>query len=562
MCAAIAAARQGATVVLMHDRPVLGGNASSEIRMWVCGACGENNRETGIIEEIMLENLYRNPRRNYSIWDSILYEKVRFEPNITLLLNCSCYDAVMAGEDRIAAVLGWQLTTQTWHTVEAALYADCSGDSVLAPLTGAEYRIGREARSEFGEDIEPGKADSKTMGMSCLIQAREEDRPQPFTPPAWANIYRADDELPYRGHTVPDSNFWWIELGGEQDSIHDTEIIRDKLLKGAFGVWDHIKNHGDHGAANWALEWVGFLPGKRESRRYLGDHLLTQNDVRSEVRLDDIVAYGGWPMDDHDPAGVEGKGVPTVFHGAPSPYGIPYRCLYSGRIANLFFAGRNISVTHAALSSTRVMATCAVIGQAVGTAAALAVREGVSPRDVYERQIGELQQALMEDDCYLPWQVREVNALTRRGHLTASEGQPDRLRNGEDRPTQGADNGWTCALGEGWVQYAFDAPEHIRVLRFILDSDLTRDGKQSCHKNVCCSFPLHAEPRSLPATLVRAFRVDALGGDGEWTAVVRVDNNYQRLARFAVDIRAAAIRFVPEATWGADRAHLFSWDVA
>jgi len=132
MCAAIAAARHGAKVVLMHDRPVLGGNASSEIRMWVCGARGANNRETGIIEEIMLENLHRNPSQNYSMWDALLYEKVRFEPNITLLLNCSCTDAAMAG-DRIRTVTGWQLTTQKWHTVEANLFADLTASSRRCP---------------------------------------------------------------------------------------------------------------------------------------------------------------------------------------------------------------------------------------------------------------------------------------------------------------------------------------------------------------------------------------------------------------------------------------------
>jgi len=438
MCAAIAAARHGAGVVLMHDRPVLGGNASSEIRMWVCGARGPNNRETGILEEIMLDNLRRNPRRNYSIWDALLYEKVRFEPNITLLLNCSCLDAAMEG-NHIRTVTGWQLTTQTWHTVEADLFADCSGDSVLAPLTGADYRIGREARREFGEDIEPVEADRKTMGMSCLIQARETDRPQTFIPPDWAHSYPSDDDLSHRDHSVAGNNFWWIELGGEQDSIHDTETIRDELLKEAFGIWDHIKNHGDHGAENWALEWVGFLPGKRESRRYLGDYLLTQNDLRGEGRFNDIVAYGGWPMDDHHPAGLRWKGEPTIFHNVPSPYGIPYRCLYSRNVDNLFFAGRNISVTHAGLSSTRVIATCAIVGQAVGAAASLAVRDGLSPRGVYERRIGELKQTLMDDDCYLPWNVRELPELTKRADLTAAEGDPEPLRNGVDRPVGDTD---------------------------------------------------------------------------------------------------------------------------
>ena len=142
-----------------------------------------------------------------------------------------------------------------------------------------------------------------------------------------------DADLPHRGHDILKTNYWWIELGGEQDSIHDTEELRDELLKIAFGVWDHIKNHGDHGADNWALDWVGFLPGKRESRRYVGDHVLTQNDVRAEGRFDDLVAYGGWTMDDHHPGGMHWPGKPTIFHPAPSPFGIPYRCLYSRNVA-------------------------------------------------------------------------------------------------------------------------------------------------------------------------------------------------------------------------------------
>ncbi|MBQ2277563.1 MAG: FAD-dependent oxidoreductase, partial [Clostridia bacterium] len=140
MCAAIAAARGGSKVVIMQDRPMFGGNASSEIRMWVCGSDGENNRETGIIEEIQLESLYRNPDKIYGIWDGLLYGKIREEENITYLLNCSCCDAVTEN-GVIQSITGWQTTTQKWHRVEAKYFADCSGDSILAPLTGAEYRV-------------------------------------------------------------------------------------------------------------------------------------------------------------------------------------------------------------------------------------------------------------------------------------------------------------------------------------------------------------------------------------------------------------------------------------
>jgi hypothetical protein len=555
MCAAIAAARRGAKVALMQDRPVLGGNASSEIRMWICGARGPNNRETGLIEEIALESRYRNPLRNYSLWDSILYEKVRLEPNITLLLNCSCNRAEAQG-DHIASVTGWQTTSESWHTVQADLFADCSGDSILAPLSGAECRMGREARREHDEDIEPEEADAKTMGMSLLIQARETDGPQTFVPPSWAYTYASDADLPHRGHDLLKTNYWWIEVGGEQHSIHDTEELRDELLKIALGVWDHIKNQGDHGAENWVLDWMGFLPGKRESRRYVGDHVLTQNDVRAEGRFHDLVAYGGWPMDDHHPGGIDWPGEPTVFHPAPSPFGIPYRCLYSRNVANLFCAGRNISATHAALSSTRVMATCATLGQAVGTAAALAVEANLTPRGVYESRIRELQQALMEDDCYLPWHARTVPAPSRAGKLTASVGDPEPLRSGLDRPTADSDNGWRGDIG-AWVEYAWDEPVHVNGLRLVFDSDLNRP-----EHNMACRYTLGGKPVGVPRTMVRSFRIEARDARGALYAVARIENNYQRLVRLAVDVETAALRLVPEATWGCDEAHVFAWDVA
>jgi hypothetical protein len=555
MCAAIAAARRGSRVALVHDRPVWGGNASSEVRMWVCGAHGDNNRETGILEEILLENRWRNPMRNYTLWDSILYEKVRFEANILPLLNCSVNALEMDGS-RIHSVTGWQLTTQTWHTIQAGLFIDCSGDSILAPLSGAEFRMGREASGEFNEDIEPEAADLKTMGMSCLIQAREMGSAQPFIPPAWANVYASDDDLPYREHSLPRSNFWWIELGGEQDAIRDTESVRDELLKAAFGVWDHIKNRGEHGAGDWALDWVGFLPGKRESRRYLGDHILTQNDVRAEGRFDDLVAYGGWSMDDHHPGGLRWSGVPTIFHPAPSPFGIPYRCLYSRNIANLFCAGRNISVTHAAMSASRVMATCALLGQAAGTAAAIAAREQLSPRQVYQQKIGELKQALMEDDCYLPWNSRTVPGLSTTAGLTAAQGDPQPLRSGIDRPVGADDNGWTGDPGD-WVQYTFERLQPLKQVRLVFDSDLNR--KESA---MPANYPLDMPPVGTPANLIRAFRIEILGEDGSWQAAAHVTDNHQRLLRIPLDVSARAVRFIPDATWGAEKAHLFAFEVS
>ncbi len=555
LCAAVAAARRGVRVALVQDRPVLGGNASSEVRMWICGAHGENNRETGILEEIHLENLYRNPGANWSIWDSVLYEQARFQEGLTLLLNTTCTGLVMDGR-RIRSINCWGLTDERRHKIAAPLFADCSGDAILAPWSGADFRIGREAREEFGEDIEPQVTDRKTMGLSCILTVRETDRPRKFTPPAWANVYESDEQLPNRNHSITTrpTNFWWIELGGEDDSIDDAEYLRDELLKVAFGVWDHIKNRGDHGAENWLLDWVGFLPGKRESRRYIGDHVLTQNDVRAEGRFDDLVAYGGWSMDDHHPAGMRYRGEPTTFHPAPSPYGIPYRALYSRNVENLFCAGRNISATHAAMSSTRVMATCSLMGQAVGTAAAIAAGRGGSPRGVYEQEIGALKQQLMEDDCFLPWNRREIPEVSRSAQLFASEGDAEPLRSGIDRPVDGEANAWSGALGSH-VEYRFDAPKQLSEARITFDSDLNRE--RLCMR---VNYPLEGEDQSTPQALVKDFRIEALRGE-EWAEVARVEGNHQRLVRVLLDGEAQAVRLVPENTWGAERARIFAFDV-
>ncbi len=558
MFAAISAARHGATVALMHDRPVLGGNASSEIRMWICGS-GQGFHETGLVEDILLDNCYYNPNRLFPIWDSLLYGAIRYEKGILPFLNCSCNKAEMA-EGRLVSVTGWQTTTQKWITIRAKLFADCSGDSVLAPLTGAEYRVGREARAEFGESLERDEADRRTMGMSCLIQAREMTTPQPYTPPPWAHVYASDSDLKNGiGQFEPEGNYWWLELGGMGDSIADTEEVRDELLRIAYGLWDHYKNHGDHGAANWALDWVGFLPGKRESRRYVGDCILAQGDIEALRTFPDIVAYGGWPLDDHDPHGFEGAAPSNVAIQVKPPYGIPYRSLYSRNVPNLFFAGRNISVTHVALSSTRVMCTCGIVGQAVGTAAAIAARHGTTPRGVYESHLDELQQALMDDDCYLPGLVREVPALSRSTRLEATVGDPEPLRSGIDRPIGEESNAFDLPLG-GSVAYLFDEPTPVVTARFVFDSDLARlrESKINIRPNYAISF----EQLKMPGTLVRDFRVETQGNDGAWTVLAHVTDSHRRLVRIPVGAAVRGVRLVPERLWGdGSTCRIFAFDV-
>ncbi|MBQ7375439.1 MAG: FAD-dependent oxidoreductase [Clostridia bacterium] len=542
LCCAIAAARHGIKVALIQDRAVLGGNASSEIRMWIGGAHGKDNREGGIIEEIFLENFYQNPSLKYPIWDSVLYEKAILEENITLLLNSSCLDATM-DKNRIVSVKAWQSNAETFHVVRAKYFADCSGDSILCPLTNAEYMYGREAKAEFGESIPPDVADKKTMGMSCLFQIRETDHKVEFTPPSWAYKYETDADLPYKDHNRG-NNFWWIEIGGEWDCIHDTDKCRDELLKICYGVWDHMKNRGEHDVDNWELEWIGFLPGKRESRRYIGKYIVTQNDVEAEGRFDDIVAYAGWTMDDHFPEGFYYRaGHPTIYHPAPQPWGLPLRCMISKNIENLVFAGRNISVTHAALSSSRVMATCAILGQALGTAVALATESGKSVEDV---DIAKLQQTLMEDDCYIPWHRRELPALTKNAYCSA-----EIVRNGLDR---GEENLWIGKEGEG-IEYIFDGDVDLQEIRLVFDNDMNRK-----YHNMPCNYPLIQDKFKLPRTLIKEYILE--GEDSEGNSFnIHVTDSYQRFVRHNVGKKVCRLRFIPLSTHGAKDFRLFSFEV-
>ena len=559
LCAALAAARRGVKVVLMHDRPVFGGNSSSECRVHVCGADihnhNKNRRETGILEEIRLENLYRNPNRNFSIWDTVLYEKIMAEPNITPLLNCSCLEAQMDG-DTIGSVTGWQTTTQTRHRVRATIFADCSGDAILAPLTGADFRMGRESRAEFGESIAPLEADTRTMGMTCLFQTREYASAQSFEPPAGAYRYDTCEELPYGagGHRWWQMGYWWVEQGGEQDSIHDTEKLRDELLKIAFGVWDHIKNRcpNRQAAENWAIDWVQFLPAKRESRRYRGAHVLTQNDIEAGGVFDDVVGYGGWSMDDHHPAGFGSAsiGAPaTIFHPAPSPYGIPYRCLYSRNIRNLLFAGRDASCTHAAASSTRVMGTGCTMGQAIGTAASLALSAGLLPADLLPR-VRELQQELIRDDAYLPGVTQIMPDKTRQAQLSASQGDPEPVRDGINRPVGVDIHGWSCQPGDS-IAYRFPSGEAIGSVSLVLDSGLDQNIALSYHQK-------DDQLTSPPDVMPRAFRIEGLVGD-DWQQLARIENNYQRFCHFAIAKKLDGIRFVLDSTWGNKGSRVYAF---
>ena len=572
MAAAISAAREGMRVVLMHERPVLGGNASSEIRMWVCGAQGENNRETGIMEEIALENLYRNPTKSFAIWDSVLYDFIRREPNIELLLNCTCMDAVTEtgeyayGRDtRITHVTGYQMTTQCFYEVEAAFYCDSSGDSILAPLCNAQFRIGREARAEFSEDTVVDTADNMTMGMSCLIGGRETGEAIRFIPPTWsAKLTDKDFEKRNPDLNKDTENFWYLELGGDRDTIADTETLRDELMSLALGTWDYIKNTDKFHADNWDLDFLGFLPGKRESRRMCGEYCITQRDVSDNVVFEDEIAYGGWPLDDHYPGGFYHRGTPNTDVKTPAPYSLPYRALYSKNVDNLFFAGRNISMTHTAMSSIRVMATCGLLGEAVGKAVSVAVKEGVRPHDVYLRYMPRVQQLLMDGDCFLPSKVRPISSACQSAVLS---GGSDVLRNGQDRghAIYHTDDE-TCAYpakNNAPIEYRFEK-QQVSSVHVVFCSDLNRRTLPGsvCERNHSTRLNrrLDNPQMYMPTTLCREF---CLMGerDGKRFELLSVTDNRKRAYHIEVDQPLDALVLIPVCNWGdSDTTPVISFD--
>jgi hypothetical protein len=411
VCTAITAARAGLKVVLVQDRPVLGGNASSEVRLWILGATshmGNNNRwarEGGVIDELLVENMHRNPEGNPLILDTILLEWVLTEPNITLLLNTAVHDLEKAADDTIRTVRAFCSQNSTCYAISAPLFCDASGDGIVGFLAGAAFRIGAESSHEFGEKFAPASATTELLGHSIYFYSKDTGRPVKFTAPAFAlsDITRIPRWRDFKAGQ-DGCRLWWLEWGGTLDTVHDSEHIKMELWKVAYGVWDHLKNSGQFPEAETlTLEWVGTIPGKRESRRFEGDLILTQQDVVEQRVHPDAVSYGGWAIDLHPPAGVFSPQPGCTQWHAKGVYQIPWRALYSRNIPNLFLAGRLISASHVAFASTRVMATCAHSGQAVGLAAALCLRERATPRGLLRPELmHELQQRLLRGGQFIP----------------------------------------------------------------------------------------------------------------------------------------------------------------
>ncbi len=406
MCAAIQAAREGIDVVLINDRGCVGGNCSAEINI-TCGGAPDcaplnlNSREGGIVEEIRIESAYRTPELNRYLRDAVYRDILRRESkNLHLYLN-TCIDEVRTdGNGKILSVSGTQNTTETRYTFVAPLFADDTGDGTLGALAGADYMLGREAKSTFHEQIAPDEADSYVIPSTLTFTSRDTGKPVRFIPPDDAADIAASGALKFR--KIPHGKFgmqWWYEGDGAKDQVKQREEIMDDHHALVYGIWNYIKNSGEYPEAEtYDLDYVSVIPGVREYRRLCGDLILTENDVAQAREYEDGVGHGGWSIDLHAIHGFFDTDLVNRHIFLRGPYQIPYRCGYSRNVKNLFMCGRCMSTSHVAFGTTRVAATLSTLGQAVGMAAVLCRQYDTTPRGVYENHLTELRQRLLRED--------------------------------------------------------------------------------------------------------------------------------------------------------------------
>jgi hypothetical protein len=569
VCAAVAAARSGTKVILVQDRSRLGGNSSSEVKMHIVGADMHGSRpgwrESGLIEEFRLDDAVANPQRSREMWDLLLYDKIKSEPNITLFLDTAvCAAEIKAGT--IQRVLARSDKTESLFRIKATIYADCTGDCRLGLEAGAKMRSGRESRTEFNESLAVETADPHTLGSTILFTARDYGKPIAFKPPAWARKVNKD-MLRFRQIKSWEYGYWWIEWGGDMDTIRDNERIRFELLAITLGVWDYVKNSGDHPtSANWAMDWLSMVPGKRGSRRIEGDHVLKQQDLMGENGdFPDAVCIGGWSMDDHPPGGFDRSDLrPARQIPPPYPYNIPLRSLYSRNISNLMMAGRNISASHVAFTSARVMATCSVIGQAMGTAAAYCLEHKLLPRQLSadQKRVEELQQILLRDDQTIrnrkntdPLDVARQAEAVASGCLSDSD--PANVINGLVRDLPGKwDNRWATEMKDDgvFVELRWKSPQTLRHVQITFDTGFQRQLTLSQQDSVNATVIRAPQPET-----VRDYELLYSPPDSkDWISLGQYTGNYQRLRRHEFKpFTAAALRLKVTATNGSKEARVY-----
>jgi len=453
--AALAAARQGIDTVLICERPVLGGNSSSEIRVWTRGAVGAGNlfaEEMGIWGELKLQNLYRNPDANPIFWDEVLLDAALHEKNLRLFLNTAVSDVSMAGM-RIAFLDGIQLGTEKKLRFMSDLYIDATGDGLIASRAGMQYETGS------GEG---------TLGSSILYYTRKEDHPVAFIAPDYAYPMAEIEKLVDHGGRIINERMsgcdcWWFEYGGMKDTIADEQSITIELKRLVLGVWNYIKNSGKFKADNYTLEWIGNIAGKRESRRMQTRTILRESDIESGRQFPDGGFYGGWYIDSHPPGGIEDTDAENCIQKPVHVYQIPLSCLY-GEQKNLIVAGRMIGTDSNAFYSSRVMNTCALSGQAAGTLSAVCLKEQISVPQI-SGKAERVQNALAREDVFIPGRVSpdpEDEALS--AQASASSVESSEMLAATDRMPLG-DGGFAVFPGrKGTVRIWFESSEQKTVV--------------------------------------------------------------------------------------------------
>jgi len=515
-CAAVSAARLGLDVALIQDRPVLGGVNSSEIRVHLVGDVHKPPYPAlgGIVREI-------GPRSQGISREAVHYEDerklrvVEAEEKLHLFLNTHAFD-VETRDNRITAVIAKDVRTGRELRFPGRFFADCTGDGTIGCLAGADYRYGREGRDETGESLAPEKADRQTLGTSVLWNTEPTDEPTGFPECPWAVQF---DEKNYQRATV---GSWNWETGFRRDTIAEAERIRDHGLRAVFGNWAFQKNHAPDRQkyARLKLAWVAYVAGKRESRRLLGDVILEQQDLDEARPYPDAAVTATWPIDLHYPrdTGVEGED-PFRSHAQFrrfEPYPIPYRCLYSRNVGNLFMAGRNISVTHVALGSVRVMRTTGMMGEVVGMAASICKRYDARPRDVYTNYLDDLKGLMTqgvgrEPVPYVPkppeWIESAGENLARGAEVSISSrygpgGFPPQTINDGRIDLSDDYARWTSAAElPAWAELNWDKPQRFNAVR-VVSGRTGPDGPFSPNIDFVLQYHDGEQFRDVPGTQV------------------------------------------------------------
>lgn len=423
MCAAVAAARKGLKVALIHDRPVLGGNNSSEVRVHLGGSieCGPYPNLGNMIKEFgHTKKGNAKSAENYEDGKKMAF--VEDEENISLFLNCHVTDVEMK-DGRIVALLARDIETGELMRFSAPLFSDCTGDAAVGFLAGAEWRSGRESIDQTGEPGAVEVPDRQVLGASVQWNSKDMGQESPFPVFEYGKVF-SEESVQKVTHGE-----WTWETGMLRDQVLEAERVRDHGLLVVYSNWSYLKNRSSvrNEYDSRALDWVAYVAGKRESRRLLGDIVLNQNDILNEVSYDDGTCATSWTIDLHypDPAntaffpGEEFKAVCTQQY--IEIYPIPYRCFYSRNIPNLFMAGRNISVTHVALGTVRVMRTTAMMGEVVGLAAAVCHENSCMPRDVYTSYLEQLKENLRAGAGKQGLENNQKFNVGRKEHLKGKE---------------------------------------------------------------------------------------------------------------------------------------------